>query len=228
MPNEVYTISRIRKYLESIDPTAQDTPQQDTLNEFLETLIAPSASPWGELTRAGRAFETHTTTAVAAVVARPTTAVMLAVYNNEPDGGRSYIIDHAWALLEAGTAAAGQFTILQALGQVREAVPTDAALAINQRNGMGHKDTLARTILNATALPGTTGIAGNWSVAPGQTSTGKPGAGATPGGFAQAAIDGRVIVPPGRYYALHVMADVIGSTFTVGLGWHERRFYALG
>jgi hypothetical protein len=178
--------------------------------------------PRGEDGAAGRdAFYTGTTSAVAAVVAIPSTAVGFALYNNAADGGRSMVIDWVAASGVAKTAAAGQAQLLCLPGQLREAAPTDAALAIKKANGYGTgtNDTVARTILTATALPATTGITGNW--VPIGPAVGAPGAAATPGDGLWAAVDGRFITPPGRYFAVTVLADVVGSTFQLFVGWHE-------
>jgi hypothetical protein len=52
-------------------------------------------------------------------------------------------------------------------------------------------------------------------------SVGFPGAAATPGHGLWQPIDGRFMVPPGRYFAVSVLADVVGSTFLTYIGWHE-------
>jgi hypothetical protein len=194
---EVKALGRIRKLLEGIDQGSVGDDEQLALTPQLEQLVALGASPYGEITRLGRAFFTGTTTAVAAVVAVPTTAVMLALYNNASDGGRSMIIDWVAASGVAKTAAAGQAQLLVNVGQVRETAPTDAALAIKKANGYGQgtNDTVVRTIVGGTALPSTTGIAGQWI--PWGPAVGAPGAAATPGDGLWAQVDGRLIVPPG-------------------------------
>jgi hypothetical protein len=123
------------------------------------------------------------------------------------------------ALIVAG-AATGQSEIIGNLGQVREVAPTDQALTIKKLNGYGggQNDTVARTIIGGTALPATTGIAANWF--PLGPAIGKPGAVAV-GGAIWYAIDGRIIVPPGRYFALHTFSDIVTDTFQVFVGWHE-------
>ena len=211
---------RIRQLLQSVDQRLAGDEEEFGLSQQGELLVALSTSPYGETVRAGRAFEVHTTAALAAVVAVPTTAIMLGIYNNEPDDGRVYIIDRAWALMAAGTAAAGQAALIGCLGQTRVASPTSASLAINSLNGMGGKDT---RVINATAaLDAVTGVAANWRVLPGQTGGQKVGAAATPGVYINADINGRIILPPGREFAVHVLADVVGSTFTAGIEWHEK------
>ena len=221
MPLPVQMLGRVRKLLEGIDaePVGEAT-EQVTLTQQLEQLVALGAAPYREIVRMGRAFYVNTTAAIAAVVAIPTTAHMLALYNNEADGGRSYVIDWVAASGVAKTAAAGQQQMLGNIGQVREAIPTDAALSIKKRDGLGSgNDTKARTILNATALPATTGLAANWF--PLGPAIGSPGAAATPGHGAFYPLDGRIIVAPGRYFAVHVLADVVGSTYQAFIAWHE-------
>jgi hypothetical protein len=220
---EVKVLGRVRKILEAIDASVGGDDEQLVLTQQRELLVASGASPWGEVTRAGRAFWTGTSTAVAAVVAIPTTAVLMALYNNDADGGRSLVIDWIAASGVAKTAAAGQAQLLANIGQVREAAPTDAALTIKKMNGLGSgsNDSKARSIIGGTALPAATGVAVNWL--PLGPAVGFPGAAATPGHGLWAPVDGRIIVPPGRYFAIHVLADVVGSTFQGFIGWHEKQ-----
>lgn len=220
---EVKVMGRVRKLLESLDSASPGADEQVALNDQLEQLIAVGAAPYSEIVRAGRAFKIGTAAAIGAVVAVPTTAVMFALYNNEEDGGKSMIIDWVAASNVVSTAVASQAQLLGLIGQVREAAPTDAALAIVKMNGMGQgtPDSSARSILNATALPATTGIAANWM--PLGPSVGKPGAAGTPGYGLWADVGGRIIVPPGRYFGVHVLANVVGETFLAYVGWHEKQ-----
>lgn len=219
---QIKILGRIRKILEGIDAGSPGDDEQLVLNEQLEQLVAMGASPYGEITKMGRAFETHTTAALAAVVAVPTVGNMLSIYNNEPEGGRSYVIDRAWAQNVVSTAVASQCVLIGCLGQTRVAALASAALAINALNGLGGKDTRA---INGTAnLDAVTGVVANWRVLPGQTGGLKTGAVATPGYYSNSQIDGRIIVPPGRLFAIHVLANVVGETFIGGIEWHERQF----
>lgn len=213
--------ARIRRLLEGIDAGGVNAEDQLTLTPQLELLTAQGAAPYRETVRTGRAFFTNTTTAIAAVVAIPTTAHLFSIYNNAEDGGRSLVIDWVAAQNVVSTAVATQAQLLGLLGQVREAAPTDAGQAIKKLNGMGSgtNDTKARTLLNGTTLPATTGLATNWF--PLGPSVGKPGVAATPGYGLWAPVDGRIIVPPGRYFSMHVIASVVGETFQGFIGWHE-------
>jgi hypothetical protein len=218
---------RIRKVLEGIDIGSSGDDEQLVLSGQSELLVANGASARGEVVRAGRAFWTGTTTAVAAVVAIPSTGVNVALYNNDVDSGRSLVIDWVAAQNVVSTAVVAQAQMLMNIGQVREAIPADAALTIKKRNGLGSgtNDTKVRTIVGGTALPAATGIAANW--VPVGAASQKPSAVATPGYGMYQQIDGDIIVPPGRYFALNVIANVVGETFVAFVGWHERQL-ALG
>lgn len=213
---------KVRSLGDAVGQLGADVEHIVRMTEQGAQLMAPDGSPWEETVRAG-AFELHTVTAIAAVVARPTTAHMLALYNNETDDGTVIVIDRVWALNEVSTAVASQCTLLGCLGQIREAVPTNQTTVLQTSlNGKGVSDPKTLSILNATALPAGTGIAGNWRVLPSITGGIKTGAATTPGYFANAAVDGRIIVPAGRYFAAHVMANVVGETFTIGIEWHRK------
>lgn len=217
-------VGRIRKLLEAIDSEAVGLEnEQIAMTQQLELLVASGASIYGEVTRPGRSFYTGTTTAVAAVVAIPTTAHMFALYNSAPDGGKSMVVD--WMALSsvASTASSSQVTMIANLGQQREAIPVNAAQTIKKANGYGQSgiDTVASTVTSSIALPAVTGVAANWFPA-GPPAT-KIGSGATPGYGAWWSVDGRFIVPPGRYFAMHAIAPVVGETFQAYIGWHEKQ-----
>jgi hypothetical protein len=218
---EVKALGRLRKLLEGIDSGSSGDDEQLALTGQLEQLVAPGASPYGEVIRMGRSFVLNDTTAVAAVVALPSTAIGFCIYNAEPDGGRSYVIDWVAAQNVVSTAVVAQAQIIANLGQVREAIPTNSAMVPKKLNGLGPGyDTRVMSVLT-TALPAGTGITANWF--PLGMSSQKPGAAATPGYGCFAPVDGRIIVPPGRYFAVHVLANVVGETFVHWIAWHERQ-----
>lgn len=217
---DVKIFGRVRQLAQGFDQASVGDDEQIALTEQLEQLVAIGTSAYGEIVKIGRAFRVNTTTAIAAVTAIPTTACLLALFNNEDDNGRSYIIDRVWALQAAAATQADAQSLICLLGSTREAAPTDAALKVVSLNGTGHKDSKARTILNATALPATTGIAGDW-FPPTQLTNAQ--AGAFGGCSITANIDGRIIVPPGRYFAMHVLSGHVTNTFQGGIEWHERQ-----
>lgn len=214
-------IGRVRKLLEGFDESSVSDNEQITLSPQLEQMVAAGAAPYREIVRMGRAFSVVNATAVAGVVAVPTTGVNLAIYNNAPDRGRVLVIDAIGAINVVSTAVAASAQILANVGQVRETAPTSQGLTINKLNGYagGTADTVARTIIGGTALPAATGVAANWF--PASPVFSKAGAAATPGYGYWQNVDGRYIIAPGRYFALNVMANVVGETFITLIQWHE-------
>ena len=94
-----------------------DEETQFELSGQGEQEIALAATPFQEIYRQSRSYYINTITQVASVIAMPTTAVAFAIYNNEPDGGRSYIIDQVWALFTANA------SILPQAGSHRAGTP---------------------------------------------------------------------------------------------------------
>lgn len=223
---EIKVLGRVRQLLQGVDQGSKGDDEQIALNEQYEQLVAMGASQYGEIVRIGRAFEVHTVSAVAAVVALPTTAAMLSLWNGEADSGRSYVIDRVWGLrIVSTTAIASQASLIGCLGQTRVAtLGTLSGLPKNALNGNAGADSKAASYLTAVALDAVTGTTNNWRVLPGQTGGLKISAGAaTVGGdFINAEVNGRIIVPPGHVFAAHVMAPLVGETFICGIEWHER------
>lgn len=214
--------ARIRKWVEA----AAGVPEQDdvvlTLSQQLELLTAAGAAPYSEITAKVPTYQVHTASAIAAVVAVPTTAIMLGLYNNEPDGGQSVVIDSLAALNVVSTAVVAQAGLLALVGQIRETVPTNAGLTITKMNGKGPGTPNVMTILNATALSAATGVAANWF--PWGDNVTKPSAVATPGYQLWKPVDGRIIVAPGRFFAMHVQANVVGETFLAYINFHMKQY----
>ncbi len=195
-----------------------------------ETLVANAAAPYQEIVRQGAAFYTGTATAIASVTAIPTTAVGIAIFNGEDPGGKSYIIDQVAALYTVNTAAIPQTGIIANLGQARPAaLPADvgSTVTVKKANGWGGatmRPTNAIVIVGGTALDAITGVAVNWfplgsSVNAAVTSL---------PGFQQVVnVDGRIVVPPGRYFAIHTIASVTSCSAQCFIWWHEKQL-ALG
>jgi hypothetical protein len=192
-----------------------------------EQLCATGACYMSEIARQGRSFWINTIAQVASVIAMPTTACAFAIYNNEPDGGRCYVIDQVWALFTANASILPQACLVACLGQVREAVPTNAMTAtinLKNYNGTNKPDSRSRCILTVTTLPTTTGFAGSWMPI---TDTANAGVAALPGFQRVYNIDGRYIVPPGRYFAVHCVSAKTDVQAQYGIAWTEK-YLALG
>jgi len=197
-----------------------------------EQLSGFAAAQYQEEFRRGRSFWSNNLPAapIAAVTAIPTVAYILAIWNCEMDGGRSYIIDYVWAHFVVIPAALVHMGIIGCLGQVRDVVLGGAAPiptvaqnvgVIRSSNGTGAKDTRARvTIGGAPNMPATSGIAANWFPIGDSTTSAVvslPG----PGLWSQ--VNGRIVVPPGRVFAVHVLSSVTTTTSIMGIGWTEKQ-----
>jgi hypothetical protein len=190
------------------------------LNSQAEQIHANAAACGQENARSGRSFWVANAigTPVAALTAIPTTAACISIYNNEPDGGRSYVIDYVWAFNVAVTA----ITIFHSgmiglLGQVREGIPAAGAPVIKSSHGMGKLDTRCRPVV--AALPAGTGLAALWFPL---GNTWINSVVTLPGHSMIADCQGRYIVPPGRYFAVHVMSSITTNTYICGIGWTEK------
>lgn len=203
------------------DNRVTGVPRDLGANEVGDALVAQADAPYTEVTRGGHAFIVRNTVAVAAVIAIPTTAIGMALYNTAADGGRSIIIDAMFAVQAAGGAVLYQAGIIYCLGQIRAAQPANSAMLPVKLNSNGSAtDTVAFTTIGGTALDGTTGAAINWFSAGRNTST---VVASLPGMQMWVPIDGRIVVAPGRYCAIHVLASAVGATFQTGFMWHEKQ-----
>src|ERR1700694_4104830 len=135
--SEIKIFGRVRQLLQGVDRAAVGNDEQSGLSEQLEGMVAIGSSPYEETVKMGRAFEVHTVAAIAAVVALPTTAAMLSIWNGEADNGRSLIVDRVWGLrIVSTTAIASQASLIGCLGQTRVAtLGTLSALPLNALNG---------------------------------------------------------------------------------------------
>lgn len=223
MTARVGILAKVRRVLDALAFTPDDSEdKQLVLNNQLELLVAEAAAYHQERVRAGRALWVGTAAALAAVVARPTTAAMLALQNQDKDDGRTMVIDWVAALNVVSTAVVCQAQLLVMNGQLDETtLMANAGLAHNKHNGNGtaKPDTPANDSI--AALPAATGVAANWM--PFGPSVSKPSAVGTPGYGLYQRADGEFMVPPGRIFAMHVQANVVGETFLGFIGYHHKQ-----
>lgn len=173
---------------------------------------AQSLPPYAELAREGYGFSAMTTSAGAALVVRPSTTSLVTLWNGEQGGGKSLIIDRAFAHNLVGTAN-GVYGLWLCIHPVGMTKPTNDITVRNSNSGKVSSDSL--TIMDAAA-----GVN-----ADGWFPWGKSGHTVTittPGEQLEAIIEGRLIVPPSAAISLAIVADVTGATFTAGFSWYEK------
>jgi len=163
------------------------------------------------MVRKGNGFSVIATSAVASLVVRPSTVAAITLWNGEAATGKSYIIDRIFTQWLVTTNVV-EGAILYAMVTLPKAAPTDAALAINSFSG---KPALIRAVLSAA---GTTVVDNGWF--PWGAAFTKGAGGVVPFGGMVAEVNGRLIVPPSCSLCLHVLASLVGDTFTSGADWY--------
>ena len=192
----------------------EDRERRLEVSERGDLFVAQGLPPYAEITRQGGGYSAMATAAVAALVVRPSTVAMATLFNNEGKGGKSLIIDRAFAHNLVGTANS-VYSIWLCLHPVGMAAPTNDITVRNSHSGkIGNSQT--QTMFDN----GATVVADGWFPWGGSEHTVTI---TTPGGVIYAEVAGRLIVPPQAGISLQVVADVVGATFTAGFSWYERQ-----
>ena len=98
-------------------------------------LVASEIPPLALLVNKGVVWTAGETTGVSAVIAPPTTTAQISLYNNEPVGGKSYILLRAGALVTASPAGLSQVGLSYCVHRARPATtPTADILAASITN----------------------------------------------------------------------------------------------
>jgi hypothetical protein len=197
---------------------AQDAPVG--MNNRGEQLIVESLPLKTELTRLGNTFSVAIATgnAFTYVNAWPTTRAELVLFNGEPSGGKSYVIDSAF-LVDISSAAAAQSKALLAQLVAAATAPTDdTAQLITSRSGRAafgaaYSGKAKRALAN-TAMGQ---IANRWELL---GAINNPNA-ASIGSGLYLDLFGGWIVPPGAGLALAGLASTAAGTAIIGVTWHE-------
>ena len=179
-----------------------------------DLLVAQGLPPYAEITRLGGGWQAMATAAVAALVVRPSTLAMATLHNNEPDNGKSLIMDAAFAHNLVGTAN-GVYSIWLCVHPVGMAAPTNDISVRNSLSGRSAGSGAARTIFDN----GATVVDDGWFPWGGSEHTVTV---TTPGGVVQAPIEGKILIPPKAGISMQIVADVVGATFTAGFRWYEK------
>lgn len=187
------------------------------INNRGDLLVAQSVPIGVELARLGNSYMAQTA-AVAPVVAVPTTATLISLYNGETGlQAKSYIIDSLFVMQVVVTAAIQNVGILVNQAFSPPTVPT-GTITPRCLRGLKNYGGAAR-VGAAVAIDATNGVVGNWfpwgSTGPGQNTL-------QVGTILDVPADGKLIVPPGGLLALTAIAGTAtASSVILGLRWHE-------
>lgn len=179
-------------------------------------LVSQGLPPYTEMTRRGLGWQVMNTSALAALVVRPSTTAMLTIFNNNSgDGAASLIIDRVFAFNLVSTDAIADWGVWGCVHPVGMTAPTADITAIKSMNG--------GTAYGGGAIvdTGATVVDNGWfpldSVG---SKVGNPG-GVTPGASIAIPIEGRIVVPPTAGFSISVVASLVGWTFTTGFSFYE-------
>lgn len=196
------------------------------INEQHEMLVANGLPPYAEIVRKGNHWGTMATSAVAALVVRPTTTAAFLIHNGYTDG-TVLIIDRVFTHeLVTSTTGLGGGAGLYAMITPPMAPPSDGTFAINSLSGkaaLAYKPGGITSVGKVTAAASVGSLEDNgWF--PWGSFLKKESAGAVvPGGVITEKVEGRLIVPPRCALALHVVSGYTADTFTSGADWYEEK-----
>lgn len=192
--------------------------EQPQMNHRGELIVAQGLPPNTTLVMAGNSYWAGTTTAAAPVVAIPTTAALIGLWNGEPDNGKSYVVDSVWVVHVVITAAVQNIGILGNISQAQ--IPTAIANTITPRPLRGNLPYRgAGRIAVGITLGALDGIAANWvplgSTGPGQNTL-------QVGTIVDVDLRGGIIIPPKGQFSLTALAGAAtASSIQIGFRWHE-------
>ena len=192
------------------------------VNNGGELLVAAGLPAYTQLVSRGDSWWASTTTAAAPVVAIPTTAGLIGLWNG--DSEKSYVIDSVFVVVVAATAA------VQATGIMANISTSPVLAAI--ANTIAPRPLFANRAYAGNAriavgitLDAANGVAANWM----QIGGAIPGINTTQVG-SQVDIDigGKIILPPTGQLALTAVSGAAtASSLQIGFRWHEVRFSSI-
>jgi hypothetical protein len=187
-------------------------------------LIANGLPELAEIVRLGDSWVTGLTASATALTAVPTTAAIFGLWNGEPGGGRSYVIDSVMAVkFIIDVTTNDLFTLWGQQVRAPVATPADSALAIRSLCGCYAYGGRARTVTNAIAT-----LANRWDSLDNGGNDQAPAIAGSAWRTVDIPLRGRYIVPPGGAFCMHVSeVTATASTFRLYVRWHEVRAHTL-
>ena len=185
------------------------TERDAKVTEYGLTITLGAQQHW---TARGYGKQAMATVAVAALVVRPTTTAMATLFN-QSGSGKVLVVERAFAHNLVSTAAQAFYSIWVCVHPVGMAAPSNDITVRNGTSGKaaGGSNTIfdnGATVVDDGWFPW-----GNW----GQAES----AGVLPNGHVEADIGGRIMLPPTAAISIHVVASLVGDTFTAGFHWFE-------
>lgn len=174
--------------------------------------IADQTGPYARARRAHEHESAIAASAIAGLVVRPSTTAAITFWNGEQKGGKSLVIDRVFTHNLVSTTAQTYFGLWYCMHLDNMAKPTNDITAL-RGSGDGRISDNSVVIVDV----GATVLNDGWF--PAGVSGEAEEVGVLPGSLAEWEADGRLVVPPGAALSLHVVAGVVGDTFTSGASW---------
>lgn len=182
-------------------------------NELNEQLIAQGNPAFTELVRANSAWSAMAVLAVAGLVVRPSTVAAFEIWNGNPVGGASLIVEDVFTFNLVASAIQGTFSPWAMVTAPKSAPAAGANVTINGANGNAYGGKVICGL-------GTTVVANGWRPVASSPAFGLGTA--TPGGAINQGQDGKFIVPPQCSLCLHTVSQTTAWTFQNGASWFEK------
>ena len=205
-----YTVLQAAVRTSGVQYNSQAQAHPDTADLF----VAQGLPPYTEMARQGLGWQAMATAAVAALVVRPTTVAIATLWNGEPAGGKTLIMDAAFAHNLVGVANS-DYGIWLCVHPVGMAAPTNDITVRNSMSGRPANSGNARTFFDNGATVADDGWFPWGNSVANVTIT-------VPGGQVEAKIEGRIIIPPTAGISISIVADTTGVTSTCGFRWFEK------
>ncbi len=175
--------------------------------------VAQNLPPYTLMTMNDRGWSVMTTSAVAALIVRPSTTALGTLWNGESDGGKSYVIDRIFTQQLVSAAAASRWGIWACVHPIGMAAVTADITAIKSSSGKTNYGGAARFDVGATVVDD------GWF--PWGNGFDVEATGTLGGNQSAPMIGGRLVIPPSAGLSIHVVASSVNEDFCVGASWYE-------
>lgn len=185
-----------------------------------EQIFAQGGPPYAELSRRNKGWQVMNTSALAALVVRPSTVANGTLYNGNTAASQiALVIDRIFAFNLVTTDAVEDWSVWACIHPTGMTAPTADITAFKSMSGLA-------TAYGGGAIfdTGATVVDNGWF--PVDTSGSKVGNSGTttPGTAVAIPIEGRFIIPPTAAISVTIVGSLVGQTFTTGFSFFE---YAL-
>lgn len=194
----------------------QDIPVSAKANYLGEQLVAQGLPPLTAMSIQNKGWQVMNTSALAALVVRPSTVAGLTLYNNNTSASDIvFVIDTIKVFNLVTTAALSDFSVWACIHPTGMTAPTADITAIKSMSGLA-------TAYSGGAIvdTGATVVDNGWFPVSTQANV-IHGVGVTPSHALSIPVEGRFVIPPTAAISVTVVASIVGLTFTHGFSWWE-------